>query len=169
MNMIVACLALVCIATDTVYPPELPAQMDVDDQFRMMYKVWFFFDAIGNYFASALWFLGGLGLLLWKSWGRKLTIFAAAFVISMLILEIPATILLGFRPMVEVWQQAPPGEQGLETLLMFCVVGVGIVAGFVISKVYHIAVLAYLTGCAWSRRLSNPFLMPARNGRTKRA
>jgi hypothetical protein len=53
--------------------------------------------------------------------------------------------MLGFRPMVDVWEQAPPEGQGLESIVVFCIVCVVVVAGFVISKVYHIAVLAYLT------------------------
>ncbi len=132
INVFLAVNFLFVAIGDLFMPGDIPLSVRADDNLLTLYKAWVYFEAVSGYLSAAFWFAASIGLLLWKEWGRRMTVWVAVLLLAIFVLEVPAYVAFILVPIVE---EAPlvaggdPGEQALYVAFVLGFVTVTLVLG----------------------------------------
>lgn len=121
LNLLSAVIIIFIAGHDLVTPddPEDPTYLVVKD--KPFYAVWRVVDPAFGYLAGIGLFASGIGLLLWKSWARRMTIVILCVELAGFALQIPALIAFVIQPAFS----GPDAVQGVEGVLLACLMGLG--------------------------------------------
>ncbi|MEZ6110793.1 MAG: serine/threonine-protein kinase [Pirellulaceae bacterium] len=88
-NIVIGLLSLVLISVDLVRPLDPNDSLDQIAANSMVYQFWNPISQLIGYFTSVALILGGIGLLSWRAWARRLTLWSAIVMLGSFLVELP--------------------------------------------------------------------------------